>query len=120
MNRSISFRPFDFAGVSFHLEILVALGATEAEQLRVVSDETNAVTRVNRGATEPTLLKTHIITWTRMRSCAVSLWARVEKRRRRVGTVGKSAAGPSLALHPVLFNGCSESRIHGLMWGKSH
>jgi len=78
MNRSISFRPFDFAGISFHLEILVALGATEAEQLRVVSDKTNAVTRVNRGATEPTLLKTHIITSTRMRTCVAGPWVTVE------------------------------------------
>eukprot|EP00359_Climacostomum_virens_P006877 CAMPEP_0204916598 /NCGR_PEP_ID=MMETSP1397-20131031/14367_1 /ASSEMBLY_ACC=CAM_ASM_000891 /TAXON_ID=49980 /ORGANISM="Climacostomum Climacostomum virens, Strain Stock W-24" /LENGTH=75 /DNA_ID=CAMNT_0052089149 /DNA_START=270 /DNA_END=494 /DNA_ORIENTATION=+ len=53
---SVGLRPLDLPWVPLLLEVLVALGSAELEGFAVVSDEGDAMARVDVGGTEVTLL----------------------------------------------------------------
>lgn len=50
----MSLGPLQLAGLTLHLEVLVALGPTEAELSGIVADECNSLTRECRAGTEVT------------------------------------------------------------------
>ena len=59
VQRAVRFGPPHFPRVALHLEVLVALGAAEAEHLAVVAHEADAVPGVHRAAAEEALVQTH-------------------------------------------------------------
>jgi hypothetical protein len=54
----VSLGPLKLAWLTLHLEVLVALGPTEAELSGIVADECDALTRVGRAGTEVTSFNT--------------------------------------------------------------
>jgi hypothetical protein len=56
---SVSFSPFQFSRVAFHLEVFVALSLAKSEHFAVIPDKGCAVTRINGSTTKPALLDTH-------------------------------------------------------------
>jgi hypothetical protein len=50
----VSLGPLELAGLTLHFEVLVALGATEAELSGIVADECDSLTRECRAGTEVT------------------------------------------------------------------
>lgn len=55
---TVSLGPLKLAGLTLHLEVLVALGPTEAELSGIVADECDALTREGRAGTEVTSFNT--------------------------------------------------------------
>jgi hypothetical protein len=54
----VSLGPLQLTGLTLHLEVLVALGPTEAELSGIVTDECDALTRECRAGTEVTSFNT--------------------------------------------------------------
>merc|ERR1719215_344571 len=59
MRTTKCFGPPHLPGVPLHFEVLVALGTTKAENLSIISNKNNSMTRVNGAPTKPTLIQPH-------------------------------------------------------------
>lgn len=59
MKLSVSFCPGEFSGIMFGLEVFVTFGSTELENLAIVTNESHAVSWIDRTRTEIALIYSH-------------------------------------------------------------
>merc|ERR1719215_2453277 len=59
MRTTKCFGPPHLPGVPLHFKVLVALRTTKAENLSIISNINNSMTRVNGAPTKPTLIQPH-------------------------------------------------------------
>ena len=59
MDFTVGFGPFEFTGVMFGFEVSMAFGTTEFKHFRVITDELDAMARVDRARAEVAVLNSH-------------------------------------------------------------